>query len=246
MARFPKKVVQFGSFLAICAVIAFGCGGPKFPLCDNDEHCNVDGHHGVCLDHKCVACRDDEGCPTGQECKSGACEAAVGFCDDSHACAGGAACGKNHRCEKKVATVAVECDDDHPCSNINHKCQNGHCVSPPPGGPGCTEFAAPKFDFESPELRPETRAVLERLAKCLVSGSLKGRRVLLTGHCDARGEYEFNMGLGAERAEGAKNFLIGLGVPASALATSSRGKLDAAGQDDAGWANDRRVDIEVK
>jgi peptidoglycan-associated lipoprotein len=54
------------------------------------------------------------------------------------------------------------------------------------------------------------------------------------------------MGLGAERAEGVKNFIVGLGVPVSSLSTSSRGKLDANGTDEAGWANDRRVDIEVR
>lgn len=70
--------------------------------------------------------------------------------------------------------------------------------------------------------------------------------MLLIGHCDARGEYEFNMGLGAERAEGAKKLLQSLGVPEDILKTSSRGKLDATGTDEAGWANDRRVDIQVR
>ena len=42
--------------------------------------------------------------------------------------------------------------------------------------------------------------MLERLAKCLTNGGLKNARLLLTGHCDARGEQEFNMSLGDYRA----------------------------------------------
>ena len=80
----------------------------------------------------------------------------------------------------------------------------------------------------------------------MVKGTLKTGQVLLTGHCDNRGEQEFNMSLGENRAEAVKTFLVGLGVPADQVRTSSRGKLDAAGQDEAGWANDRRVDVEVR
>jgi peptidoglycan-associated lipoprotein len=196
---------------------------------------------------KCVECRSDTGCPAGQACKAGACSEIVGFCDDKHACGSGATCGRDHRCHEVVTQrEPVECDDDHPCKGAGEKCQNGHCVAPPRGGPGCTDFPAPKFDFESPELRADSKQVLQRLAQCLTTGSLKGSRVLLTGHCDNRGEYEFNMGLGAERAETARAFLNSLGVPPDKMTTSSRGKLDATGTDEAGWQNDRRVDLEVR
>lgn len=231
--------------LAVTCVAA-GCGGPKYPSCDNDENCTAEGHKGVCVNHSCVECRDDKACGTGKSCKAGACEAIIDFCDDSHACVGGGTCGKDHRCSKVVAAkTPVQCDDEHPCA-AGQSCQNNHCVSPVAGGPGCTDFAAPKFDFESPELRPDTKSTLQRLAGCLANGTLKSARVLFTGHCDARGEYEFNMGLGAERAEMAKNFLVAAGVGADRISTSSRGKLDANGQDDAGYQNDRRVDVEVR
>src|SRR4029079_13631815 len=139
----------------------------------------------------------------------------------SHPCPNGGACGTDKKCgpAKVTAKEPVECDDEHPCKDRGASCQNGHCATPPQGGPGCTEFPAPKFDFESPELRSETKDVLTRLATCITSGSLKGKGVLLTGHCDARGEYEFNMGLGAERAERVKTFLLTLGVPGSKVST---------------------------
>jgi peptidoglycan-associated lipoprotein len=54
------------------------------------------------------------------------------------------------------------------------------------------------------------------------------------------------MSLGAQRAEGVKTFLVGLGIANDKVTASSRGKLDANGTDEASWANDRRVDIEVR
>ena len=223
------------------------CGGPRYPSCDNDEQCISDTHKGVCVDHLCTQCRDDAGCEHGKACRAGACVAIEDFCEDANGCASGD-CGKDHRCHKveKVASAPpVECDEMHACQGGSH-CENGHCVAPPHGGPGCTDFPAPKFEYESPELRADGKQVLERLAKCISTGSLKGARVLLTGHCDARGEYEFNMGLGAQRAENVKTFLVTLGVPNDKVATSSRGKLDATGSDESSWTNDRRVDVEVR
>jgi peptidoglycan-associated lipoprotein len=239
-------------FLVIAGALpaaSAGCGGPKYPSCDHDDQCAEDGHKGVCVNHTCVECRDNAACGTGKECKAGACAAIEGFCDDAHACSGNASCGKDNRCHEppKVASniPAVECDDTKPCGT-GQRCENGHCVSPPKGGPGCTDFPAPKFDYESQDLKGDARQVLQRLAACLTTGTLKTGQLLLTGHCDNRGEQEFNMTLGADRAEAVKTFLIGLGVPVDRMRTSSRGELDAAGTDEAGWTNDRRVDIEVR
>jgi peptidoglycan-associated lipoprotein len=233
-------------FVAGAASVGLGaCGGPRYPLCDNDDQCNTDSHKGVCVNHNCTECRDNSQCTDGKECQAGVCSLAEGACVDDKGCASGSSCGSDKHCHKAEPVAAVECDDQHTCTGAAH-CENGHCVSPPQGGPGCTDFPAPKFDYESPELSAQSRQTLERLVKCISSGSLKGGKVLLTGHCDARGEYEFNMGLGAQRAENVKVFVIGLGLPVDKVTTSSRGKLDASGTDEAGWANDRRVDIEVR
>ena len=148
--------------------------------------------------------------------------------------------------EARASTPMVECDDDNACKGKGDRCQNGHCVGPEPGGPGCRDFGAPTFDFDSPELSEPMKQALARLAACLMSGSLKGRRVLLTGHCDPRGENEYNMGLGATRSERAKTFLVNLGVSEPQVTTSSRGKLDAIGSEESTWQQDRRVDVEVR
>ena len=46
---------------------------------------------------------------------------------------------------------------------------------------------APKFDFDSDQLTPGERNVLEAVAKCLTTGPLKGRIVELVGRADPRG-----------------------------------------------------------
>src|SRR5215472_3278394 len=191
---------------AVGVFVAMACGGPRYPACDNDDQCNGEGHKGVCVEHLCTQCRNDAGCSKGQQCSAGACVAK-------------ATAAK--RGESVASTQeAVECDDFHACTGKTH-CQNGHCVGPPKGGPGCTDFPGPTFDFESPDLRPDSRKVIERLAKCLTTGTLQGAHVLLTGHCDNRGEEEFNMTLGAQRAENVRGVLLGLGVTEERVATSS-------------------------
>jgi peptidoglycan-associated lipoprotein len=242
-----RALAVVASVFALAALSSAGCEGPKYPLCDGDTACNTDGHKGVCVQGTCVECRDDVACGTGRACQAGTCADIPNYCDSSHACLGGAPC-TNNRCQeirKEEARVFVECDDTKPCGTGSH-CENGHCVTPPNGGPGCTEFSPPHFDYESPDVKGEARATLERLAGCLTKGGLKTAHLLLTGHCDNRGEQEFNMSLGDYRAQAVKGVLVGLGVGTDRIMTSSRGKLDAVGTDEAGWSNDRRVDIEVR
>jgi outer membrane protein OmpA-like peptidoglycan-associated protein len=242
-----RRVRRAGPALVAAAIWAMvvigGCSGPRYPSCDNDEQCNTEGHHGVCMEHLCTECRDDKGCAVGQKCQSGACADVANYCDDKRPCSDGD-CGEDKRCHPKEK-VAVECDDTHACAGAAH-CENGHCAYPPQGGPGCTSFPALHFDYDSKELPADAKAVLQRLAGCVSTGSLKTAKVLLTGHCDPRGEYEFNMVLGAERAENVKSMLTALGVPDARVTTSSRGKLDATGTDEATWTQDRRVDVEIR
>ncbi len=251
---FPSAALpaSLGSLIVAVFVVVSACGGPKFPVCDADGECNADGKHPatqVCVDHKCVECRDDGACGSAPRrvCRGGRCEAREGFCDEKTPCPGDAPCSENKCASATTASAApVECDDEHACKGKKEQCQNGHCVGPQPGGPGCRDFGSATFDFDSPDLSEPMKQTLSRLATCLVAGSLKGRRVLLTGHCDPRGENEYNMGLGATRSERAKSFLVQLGVSESQLTTSSRGKLDATGSGESTWQQDRRVDIEVR
>lgn len=67
--------------------------------------------------------------------------------------------------------------------------------------------------------------------------------VTIEGHADERGTRDYNLALGERRANAAKNYLVGLGVPANRIATVSYGKERpvAMGSDASAWAQNRRA-----
>ncbi len=85
--------------------------------------------------------------------------------------------------------------------------------------------------------------MLKKLATCFTTGPLKGRQMNLVGHADPRGEDEYNMLLGGRRADNVKGAIIGAGMDQAKVSSTSRGEMDATGTDDAGYIQDRRVDI---
>lgn len=104
----------------------------------------------------------------------------------------------------------------------------------------------PNFAYDQVELLPEDRAVLEQIATCLTSGPLKGKGLNLVGRADPRGTEEYNLGLGARRAQSVSDYLQKLGVTSPQLAESTKGALEATGTDEETWAKDRRVDLELR
>ena len=101
-------------------------------------------------------------------------------------------------------------------------------------------FADIYFDFDKSFIREDAKPVLAKVADYLKKNS--GAKVQVEGHCDERGTAEYNMALGARRAESAKKYLLSLGVKAAALSTVSYGKekpLDPGHTEDA-WAKNRR------
>jgi peptidoglycan-associated lipoprotein len=75
-----------------------------------------------------------------------------------------------------------------------------------------------------------------------------GKNLVLVGHCDWRGTAEYNLGLGENRANSVKRYLVSLGADAARLETLSKGSTDAKqGGSEADWSKDRRVDfVELK
>jgi peptidoglycan-associated lipoprotein len=105
---------------------------------------------------------------------------------------------------------------------------------------------APKFDFDSSNLSSAEKEILDLVAKCLTSGPLQGKSVKLIGRADPRGEQEYNMNLGENRATSVRKYLAGLGVADTRMGITSRGAIDATGTDEAGWLKDRRVDVTLQ
>ena len=78
------------------------------------------------------------------------------------------------------------------------------------------------FDYDKYDLRADARETLKANAAWLKSNA--SERVEIEGHCDERGTNEYNLALGAKRAQAAKDFLVTLGIPAQRLSTISYGK----------------------
>ena len=105
--------------------------------------------------------------------------------------------------------------------------------------------ADPKFAYDEDVLTGDDRNVLEQVATCMTTGPLKGKSVTLIGRADPRGTQEYNLALGSRRATSVSDYLQRFGVSKQNLTQISRGSLDATGTNDAGWAIDRRVDLQL-
>ena len=68
-------------------------------------------------------------------------------------------------------------------------------------------------------------------------------RVEIEGHCDERGTNEYNLALGAKRAQAAKDFLATLGIGADRLSTISYGEeiLVCKEASETCWQRNRRA-----
>ena len=99
------------------------------------------------------------------------------------------------------------------------------------------------FDFDSAEIRPEFVAVIAAHARAVSANA--SIRVRLEGHTDERGSPEYNIGLAERRAQAVRRTLLLQGVGEAQAATVSYGeeRPAAAGQTEADWAKNRRVEI---
>jgi peptidoglycan-associated lipoprotein len=104
---------------------------------------------------------------------------------------------------------------------------------------------SPQFAFDDSKLNDEDRDALDAVAKCFATGPLAGKSMSLVGRADPRGSREYNLALGQRRASSVATYLTLHGIESNRIGKSSRGALDAEGTDEAGWANDRRVDITI-
>ncbi len=75
-----------------------------------------------------------------------------------------------------------------------------------------------------------------------------GVSVVIEGNCDERGTNEYNIALGEKRAQGAKQYLIDLGVDESRLRTVSYGEERPlfTEQDETSWEYNRRADFIIQ
>jgi len=97
------------------------------------------------------------------------------------------------------------------------------------------------FDFDNSEIKGEGTDIVAAHAKYLAAHSTA--RVRLEGNTDERGSREYNIGLGAKRAQNVRNFLAQNGINASRIRTVSYGKERpvAVCNDISCWSQNRRA-----
>jgi peptidoglycan-associated lipoprotein len=79
------------------------------------------------------------------------------------------------------------------------------------------------FDFDAASIRSDAKTVLHANAE-LLKARFENRQIIIEGHADERGTTEYNLVLGERRAQSSKQYLVDLGVAASAIQTISYGK----------------------
>ncbi len=112
------------------------------------------------------------------------------------------------------------------------------------GGPTAT--AAQRvvyFDYDSAEIRADSRGIVEAHANYLVNDPASA--VVLEGHTDERGTREYNIGLGERRAESVRRTMLAYGVAPQQIRVVSYGEERPAmgGADEGAYAQNRRVEI---
>jgi peptidoglycan-associated lipoprotein len=78
------------------------------------------------------------------------------------------------------------------------------------------------YEFDSINLRSDAEETLKQNAEWMKANLTA--RVEIEGHCDDIGSDEYNLALGAKRAQIAKDFLVSQGISADRLVTISYGK----------------------
>jgi peptidoglycan-associated lipoprotein len=78
------------------------------------------------------------------------------------------------------------------------------------------------FDYDTYDLRGDAQGTLSRDASYLASHP--DVKITIGGYCDERGSNEYNLALGQNRADAAKNALVTAGVVASRIRVVSYGK----------------------
>jgi peptidoglycan-associated lipoprotein len=96
------------------------------------------------------------------------------------------------------------------------------------------------FGYNEYSIQDNDKSVLGRQAQWLAK--YPSVRVTLEGHCDERGTREYNLALGARRANAVKEYLVSQGVSAARLETVSYGKERpiCTESNEACWAQNRR------
>jgi peptidoglycan-associated lipoprotein len=97
------------------------------------------------------------------------------------------------------------------------------------------------FETDQTDLTPQSRATLDKQSQWLSNYSQYS--FTIEGHADERGTREYNIALGARRAQSVRDYLISRGIQANRMRTISYGKERpvAVCNDISCWSQNRRA-----
>lgn len=101
------------------------------------------------------------------------------------------------------------------------------------------------FSFDSFSIEAEQRHKVENVASWMQSHP--GTKIIVAGHCDARGTTQYNLALGERRALAVRDYLVGLGADKNLISTVSYGeeRPAAIGETEEAWSKNRRAQIGI-
>lgn len=102
------------------------------------------------------------------------------------------------------------------------------------------------YDYDTADLSSEAQATLSKDASYLASHS--NIKIVIGGYCDERGSNEYNVALGQNRADSAKNSLVAAGIAASRIRVVSYGKEKpfCTESTEACWQQNRRAGFSME
>ena len=162
-----------------------------------------------------------------------------------------------------AAVVLFGCSSKKPAAGANGRLGNvpggiGDSGIPPGGGGSLTNLKNGKhegdqgplkdihFGYNDYTIQPQDNDILRANADWLQQN--RKTAVQVEGHCDERGSEEYNIALGAKRAQAAKDYLQTLGINAERISTISYGKELplCTDQTEDCWSQNRRDHFAVR
>jgi peptidoglycan-associated lipoprotein len=213
-----------------------GCPAkPKNGECKTSKDCeSQEGFGKVCVEGRCQECGADTDCKEGFVCRQNKCM-------PKPECTKDAECGEGKRCQNERCVAAVDEEAERRRRMAEEEAARravpAECADP-------AAFTI-RFGFDQSTLTPEAQGTLQKLADCLKRAPPK--KVTVEGHCDERGTTQYNIALGARRAEAARKYVVDLGT-GTKLDTVSYGKERpiCTESNEECWAKNRRAEFQVE
>jgi peptidoglycan-associated lipoprotein len=131
------------------------------------------------------------------------------------------------------------CSTDAQCGT-GERCDAGRCA---PATDSCG-LVRVRFAFDSATLDAAAMTGLREDASCLAKR--RPSTLLIEGHCDERGTSQYNIALGARRADAVRKYLADLGVKTKFDTVSFGKELPLAqGSSESAWAQNRRSELRL-